>query len=163
MLINLSKSDVALIERALDAFCAESFSQSIIGSAMESCITKEPMTRARAEGLLDAARKSQKERQRQCTMLKARIYQAEAKTSEHDLSENPATPPRCITRRNQESIIKYERRSFRKCGQRSHQRLFRRGDLPVPMAERLSACNGLAAGIKGRETHRAALLRRAAA
>jgi hypothetical protein len=97
MKIELSKFEVELLDRSLDAYESEpvttGFSISILTSMLGRQRTAEEVKRD-ALDQRDSAQKECGKRRLQAALLRAKLLQALAVDSEHCVEENPLTPPR---------------------------------------------------------------------
>ncbi len=86
MRVNLSNTEIELIEKALDTYEREASSEALMGSMLGMMLTPkdqrdEEKLRFKAE--MEKAEEEMRHRRRVSTLLRAKLYQASALESEH--------------------------------------------------------------------------------
>lgn len=101
MKVELTGAEVKLIEEAMDVWEKEPHASGMVGMMMGSMLSslgdgdKEQRARERAKMVEEERKKSQDEamrRRRVSTLLRAKLYQAEASLSEHEVDKVSAFP-----------------------------------------------------------------------
>lgn len=90
MQVNLSKIDLDLLEKALDAYesapTQDGLMTSMFTAILPSENTSKEVRRQQMEQELKKAGDERSNRRRQATLLRAKLYKAAAMESKHDLS-----------------------------------------------------------------------------
>jgi hypothetical protein len=89
MKVDLSKHEIELLDKALQCWEVESGGQALIGGVMTAILTgknpeQEAASKARFEKEMEKANADMKERKIKSLMLRAKLYQAISRESEHE-------------------------------------------------------------------------------